>query len=81
VAQSLQNDVDHALTCIVIDLVERLIALTGGGADYVIEATGAPVSIRNGWKVRLGPSILQIETSSLTDVQSRFSRLVAGWSS
>lgn len=36
-----------------LGLVETIKKVTGGGADYVIEATGAPPCIKLGWSVGL----------------------------
>lgn len=36
-----------------LGLVETIKKVTGGGADYVVEATGAPPCIKLGWSVGL----------------------------
>jgi hypothetical protein len=35
-----------------VDILDQLSALTDGGADYSIDATGAAPCIKNAWEVR-----------------------------
>lgn len=37
----------HVINAAAEDLVQQLIAITGGGADYIVEASGAPPAITN----------------------------------